>query len=97
MFREFGTGFSTPLLFSSQYLNSGAGGIAGAFLHDRYANDPPRHLAGCWSNAQESRFKMAAKVDYARGADSFRLCNPPPWLACLNYASLEVRTIFHRL
>ena len=84
-------------MFSSQYLNSGAGGIAGAFLHDRYANDPPRHLAGWWSNAQESRFKMAAKVDYARGADSFRLCNPPPWLACLNYASLEVPTIFHRL
>ena len=36
------------------------------------------------------RFKMADKVDLAKGADSFRLCNPPPFLAALNYASLEV-------
>ena len=33
---------------------------------------------------------MADKVDLAKGADSFRLCNPPPFLAALNYASLEV-------
>ena len=38
------------------------------------------------------RFKMADKVDLAKGADSFRLCNPPPFLAALNYASLEVGT-----
>ena len=36
------------------------------------------------------RFKMADKVDLAKGADSFRLCNPPPFLAALNMASLEV-------
>ena len=33
---------------------------------------------------------MADKVDLAKGADSFRLCNPPPFLAALNMASLEV-------
>lgn len=76
--------------FRLQYLNSGAGGIAGAFLHDRYAQNPPEHLLGWWSNKQETRFQMAPECDLAVGADSFRLCNPPPWLACLNYASLLV-------
>ena len=33
---------------------------------------------------------MADKIDLAEGCDSFRLANPPPWTACLNYASLEV-------
>lgn len=73
-----------------KYLNSGAGGIAGAFLHDRYAQNPPEHLLGWWSNKQETRFQMAPECDLAVGADSFRLCNPPPWLACLNYASLLI-------
>ncbi len=77
-------------IFLSQYLNSGAGGIAGMFLHDRYAHNPPAHLCGWWSNKQETRFKMAEKVDLAIGADSFRLSNPAPWLACLNMAGLEV-------
>ena len=39
------------------------------------------------------RFDMADKIDLAEGCDSFRLANPPPWTACLNYASLEVSFI----
>ena len=45
---------------------------------------------------------MADKIDLAVGCDSFRLANPPPWTACLNYASLEVsfktcfQTIFRK-
>ena len=38
-----------------QYLNSGAGGISGIFLHDRHADDPPKHLLGWWSNKKETR------------------------------------------
>ncbi len=76
--------------FLLKYVNSGPGGIAGLFLHDRFADDPPKHMLGWWSNAQHSRFKMAEEVELARGADSFRLCNPPPLLAAANYASLEV-------
>ena len=33
---------------------------------------------------------MRDHVDPAPGAESFRLCNPPPWLAALNLASLEI-------
>lgn len=72
-------------------MNSGAGGVSGIFLHDRYARDPPAALRGWWSNKQETRFDMADKVDLAIGADSFRLSNPSVWHAAINMASLEVR------
>ncbi len=73
-----------------QYLNSGAGGVAGLFLHNRYALDPPKHLHGWWGNKYDTRFDMAEKIDLDVGADSFRLTNPSPWHACLQMASLEV-------
>ncbi len=73
-----------------QYLNSGAGGIAGAFLHSRWFSCLPSHLHGWWSNKMNTRFRMDERVDLEVGADALRLCNPPPWLACLNMASLEV-------
>merc|ERR1711915_831377 len=75
---------------SYKYLNSGAGGIAGAFVHENHHQSLPPHLEGWWSNAQETRFEMRDKIDPALGAESFRLCNPPPWLAALNLASLEI-------
>ena len=37
-----------------------------------------------------NRFEMADEIDLAIGSDSFRLGNPPPWTACLHYASMEV-------
>lgn len=75
---------------SYKYLNSGAGGIGGAFVHEKHHKSMPKHLEGWWSNAQETRFEMRDKVDSAVGAEAFRLCNPPPWLAALNFASLEI-------
>ena len=75
---------------SYKYLNSGAGGIGGAFVHRRHHDCLPPHLEGWWSNAQDSRFEMRERLDPARGAEAFRLCNPPPWLAAINLASLEM-------
>jgi len=75
---------------SYKYLNSGAGGIGGAFVHARHHGAMPAHLQGWWSNRQDTRFEMREEVDAAPGAESFRLCNPPPWLAALNLASLEI-------
>ena len=73
-----------------KYLNSGAGGIGGAFVHLRHHPCLPPHLEGWWSNKQQTRFEMRERVDPARGAEAFRLCNPPPWLAAINLASLEI-------
>ncbi len=38
-----------------QYLNSGAGGIAGGFLHSRYVDNPPTHYHGWFGNRQNTR------------------------------------------
>lgn len=73
-----------------KYLNSGAGGVGGAFVHRRHHSSLPSHLEGWWSNKQQTRFEMREKVDLATGADAFRLCNPPPWLTAINFASLEI-------
>ena len=73
-----------------KYLNSGAGGMGGAFVHRRHHDCLPPHLEGWWSNSQQTRFEMRERVDLARGAEAFRLCNPPPWLAAINLASLQV-------
>jgi len=75
---------------SYKYLNSGAGGIGGAFVHEEHHHNLPPHLEGWWSNAQDTRFEMRDRVDLAAGAEAFRLCNPPPWLTSLNLASLEI-------
>ena len=42
---------------SYKYLNSGAGGIAGAFVHQRHHQSLPTHLEGWWSNSQDTRLK----------------------------------------
>ena len=76
--------------FFPQYLNSGAGGIGGLFVHEKFLKNPIKHLHGWFSNKGETLFDMREKVDLAVGADSFRISNPPPWLACLNLTSLKV-------
>jgi len=73
-----------------KYLNSGAGGIGGAFVHSHHHANMPDHLEGWWSNKTATRFEMRDVIDPAVGAASFRLSNPPPWLTSLNKASLEV-------
>jgi kynureninase len=76
--------------FFLQYLNSGAGCIAGAFIHRKHHQDDRPRLCGWWSNREETRFDMQHSVDAAPGADAYRLCNPPPALVALHKAGLEV-------
>jgi len=70
-------------------LNSGAGGIGGAFVHRKHHAARPA-LSGWWSNNEETRFDMKHNVELASGADAYRLCNPPPSLVALHKAGLEV-------
>ena len=66
-----------------KYLNSGAGCLAGMFLHSKHANrtmeDLPR-LAGWWGVPFASRFKMEQDFDCAPGVASFICSNVPPVL-----------------
>ncbi len=75
-----------------KYLNSGAGGIGGVFVHQRHHHQSRPKLKGWWGNRTETRFEMKHDIDTADGADSYRLCNPPPWLVALHQAGLEVIT-----
>lgn len=70
---------------SYKYLNSGAGGVAGCFIHERHARNTallgqpnflPR-LAGWWGNDPATRFKMTPDFVPAPTADAWSLSNPP--------------------
>ncbi len=41
-----------------QYVNTGAGGISGIFIHDRHADSDRFRLTGWWGHKMESRFTM---------------------------------------
>lgn len=45
-----------------QYLNSGAGGVGGFFLHSDHAPDKLPRLTGWWSNKQENRSRSHSFV-----------------------------------
>lgn len=66
---------------SYKYLNSGPGGIAGIFVHERHTKDnsieqfTPR-LAGWWGNNASDRFKMLEVFDPIKSALSYRQSNP---------------------
>ncbi|CAH1773025.1 unnamed protein product [Owenia fusiformis] len=73
-----------------KYLNTGAGGIAGAFIHKKHAkNDFPK-LSGWWGHKMDTRFNMDNKMDLANGAHGYRVSNPPPLLCATLEASLKV-------
>jgi kynureninase len=78
---------------SYKYLNSGPGAIAGAFVHERYANDPsiPRY-AGWWGNDPATRFKMQLQPEFVprAGADGWQISNPPILAMAPLQASLEI-------
>lgn len=75
---------------SYKYLNSGAGGLAGAFIHEKHAQTIKPALRGWWSHEYNTRFKMDNKMKLSPGVNGFRLSNPSILLVCSLHASLEV-------
>ncbi|MCC6322001.1 MAG: kynureninase [Phycisphaerales bacterium] len=63
---------------SYKYLNSGAGAVAGCFIHERHTRntDLPR-FAGWWGNDPKTRFKMGPEFVPIPTADAWSLSNPP--------------------
>ena len=78
---------------SYKYINSGPGGLAGAFIHEKYHKDPsiPR-FEGWWGTNKKTRFKMEPDFDPIPTAEAWQLSNPPIFQLAAMRASLD---LFH--
>lgn len=76
---------------SYKYLNSGPGGVSGAFVHDRHANNPdlPR-FAGWWGHNESERFLMKKGFIPEYGAPGWQLSNAPVMAMAVHRASLDI-------
>jgi kynureninase len=74
-----------------KYLNSSPGGVAGAFIHERHANNMqlPR-FAGWWGHQEEERFQMKKGFKPMYGADGWQLANSPILLMAAHKAALDI-------
>ncbi len=83
---------------SYKYLNSGAGGIAGCFVHEKHhaaAKNPkdfrsmPR-FEGWWGHNKTERFKMGPNFNPIDSVEAWQLSNPPIFQLAALKASLEL-------
>jgi len=76
---------------SYKYLNSGPGGVAGAFIHQKHIADPtlPR-LAGWWGYEKATRFNMDKGFKPIPTAEGWQLSNAPVLSMAAHHASLDV-------
>ena len=74
-----------------KYLNSGPGGMGGAFVHERHHNqkDLPR-LEGWWGHNKETRFKMRDAFEPMPTVEAWQLSNPPILAMAAVWASLKI-------
>jgi kynureninase len=76
---------------SYKYLNSGPGGVAGAFVHEKYAKDSslPR-FAGWWGHDEQERFKMLKGFVPEEGAAGWQLSNAPVFSMAVHREALHL-------
>jgi len=76
---------------SYKYLNSGPGGVAGAFVHERHINDQslPK-LLGWWGTNPTTRFAMTTEFDAIPSIESWQLSNAPVLSMAALRASLDI-------
>jgi kynureninase len=76
---------------SYKYLNSGPGGVGGAFVHEHHGNNPKTfRLAGWWGNDESTRFKMQKGFVPQKGAASWQMSNAPVFNMIAHRASLDI-------
>jgi len=76
---------------SYKYLNSGPGGVAGTFVHERHGNnlDIPR-LAGWWGHNEDERFQIKKGFNPMFGADGWQLSNVNILSTASHWAALKI-------
>lgn len=76
---------------SYKYLNAGPGGIAGAFVHEKHANNPNlMRLAGWWGHHEKDRFQMKKGFIPMPGVDGWQVSNFPVLSGAAQLASLQL-------
>lgn len=75
---------------SYKYLNSGPGGVAGAFIHQKHESEDLPRLAGWWGHNKEVRFKMEKGFVPMNGAEGWQLSNAPVLSMAACKASLDI-------
>eukprot|EP00056_Hartaetosiga_gracilis_P013591 m.226675 g.226675 ORF g.226675 m.226675 type:complete len:453 (+) comp13866_c0_seq6:1840-3198(+) len=73
-----------------KYLNSGPGGIAGAFVHEKHTDTKRPYFAGWWGVQLQERFRMEHIAEFMPGVRGMQLSNPPVWQVLSLLGSLEV-------
>ncbi len=76
---------------SYKYLNSGPGGLAGAFIHEKHLGQEkiPR-FEGWWGNNKTNRFQMQPHFDPIPTAEAWQLSNPPIFQLASLRASMNI-------
>lgn len=76
---------------SYKYMNSGPGGVAGVYIHEKHVanNDLPR-FAGWWGYKKETRFKMEKGFEPIPTAEGWQLSNAPVLSMAAHKASLDI-------
>ena len=76
---------------SYKYLNSGPGGVAGAYIHEKHtANKNLPRFGGWWGHTKETRFKMEKGFEPIPTAEGWQLSNAPVLSMAAHKASLDI-------
>ena len=76
---------------SYKYLNSGPGGVAGVFVHERHLKNTELPLfAGWWGHDKSVRFKMEPEFRPMQTAERWQLSNAPVLAMSAYKASLDI-------
>lgn len=76
---------------SYKYMNSGPGGVAGIYVHERYSRlkDISR-FEGWWGFDPESRFQMTSEFQPMEGAGAWQVSNAPVFTMACHRAALDI-------
>ncbi len=76
---------------SYKYLNSGPGGVAGVYIHQKYfSNKNLQRFAGWWGHLKETRFKMEKGFEPIPTAEGWQLSNAPILSMAAHKAALNI-------
>ncbi len=75
---------------SYKYMNSGPGGIAGIFVHEKHFKTEFNRLAGWWGYELDKRFKMEKGFVPEIGAEGWQVSTSPILLMATHKAALKL-------